>query len=117
MDAIRRHEEGSDRLQKPDQKYIRTVFEQEFRFDNQQLAISTNEGKMRICLDAQDGIKLTSEKEIDIESIGDISINCDHKMEISANQGINLECKESKINITNKGLLDFKGTEVKKEPQ
>ena len=115
LDAVRRREKESERLRKPDIKFIRTESEKEFRFDNKQLAISTNEGKMRVRLDVQDGIEITSEKEINIDSNGDIVVNCGRNMKISADKAINLECKESSINFTNKGLLEFKGTEVKKD--
>ncbi len=110
LNSIRLKNKGTDKIEEPKIKYLRTIDGKEIKLAPEEIVITCcnwkdektgEENKIYIQLNEKKGITIQSTKPIHINSDADINITADKKIEILAEDEIRLKCKSSVINMSN----------------
>lgn len=108
--SIRRRIKGGDKIQNPDEKYFRTKYGKEKKFNEKELVLSAKDDKVFIRLNESSGIEIYSENTIKIKDDNNLDIEADN-LEMKAADVINIKCNASSIKMD--GITHIKGTLVK----
>jgi hypothetical protein len=117
LSAIRRRERSGERLQDPAVKCFRTVngaaeadaLPKEWRFkpEGQRLALSgKDDTTLMIQIDDNQGVIISSDREIAITAKQDMVFNAGAKFCVTAGETIQLSCQTSRITLNNRIAID-----------
>lgn len=119
--SINSYRSGSGgNINDPTVKYFRTANGKELKFSPDEISITCVQGKdektgedkiVYIKLNKDNGIEIMSTEPVSITSQKAITIDAEDKVEISANEYINLRCKKSQIRMDSK--IDICGPDVR----
>jgi phage baseplate assembly protein gpV len=115
LGALRANGATNPKTADPRIKYFGNTYGKELRMDARELRFTANEsqnGKMFIMLDAEEGVAIQSDQIIQVKSSDDIVWDA-KTIAVNAGQGIFLACSESSI-IINRGV-DIKAEMVRVE--
>lgn len=110
MNSIRKRTIGGDKIDKPDVKYFRTKYKKEQMFDEKELVMSADDGKVLIRLNEDNGVEVYSDTDIKIHADTDMVITAKN-IEMKAADGIDMVCNASGIKM--EGETHISGTSVK----
>lgn len=110
MNSIRKRTKGGDKIDKPDVKYFRTKHKKEQMFNEKELVMSAEDGKVLIKLNEDKGIEFYSDKEIKIKADKDIIMDAEN-IDLKAADRIDMVCNASSIKMD--GTTHISGTIVK----
>jgi hypothetical protein len=124
ISAVRRRERSGERLQDPAVKYFRTVngaaeakaISKEWRFnqEGQRLTLSgKDDTALMIQIDQNQGVIISSDKELEITAKQDITFDSGAKMRITAGDTIQLTCQNSQIVMND--VITIDGTKINRE--
>jgi hypothetical protein len=113
ISSVRQNSEGggSNKLSNPDVKCLRTKSGKELTFGTDHILISAQDQNVYIKLTEGGGIEICSSSDVKITAKQGITMNAEKKVVISANDQIDIKCKESSISMD--GTTTIKGNEVK----
>jgi hypothetical protein len=95
VDSVRRGERESERIQKPEVKYFRTIHEKEMRFDEQQIQIAGRGSSLMVRLNQEKGVEIYSGWDMHITAEENLNIDSDKKISVSVGNEIEMTCKDS----------------------
>jgi hypothetical protein len=98
MNSIRRRTAGGDKIDDPKVKYFRTKFKNEKRLNEKELVLSSDDDKVYIKLNEDDGIEGYSNSEIKMKDGNDIQI-IGETVEIVAKDNIEIVCNKGSIKL------------------
>lgn len=109
--SIRKNGSSSKKTKDPNVRYIGTNKGKEMKLAPKELLITAKEkGKILVKLDDAKGIEIQSDEIIDLASKKDFTINTDEGLQMTAADGIYLQCGSSSVVLD--GEADFKGSLV-----
>ena len=82
----------------PDRKSISNKYQKQIELTPTSIMLTNNKG-MRICLDDEKGINITSDKKVTIESMNELSIKSDERLDVEALSSIQLIQGSTKLRL------------------
>lgn len=82
----------------PDRKSISNKYQKQIELTPTSIMLTNNKG-MRICLDDEKGINITSDKKVTIESMNELSIKSDERLDVEALSSIQLLQGSTKLRL------------------
>jgi cell wall-associated NlpC family hydrolase len=119
--SVRRQESESERLQDPNEAYLRTGFEKELMFKEGQITLTGKDQGLHIYLDQKQGITIESPSELALQADNNLTLQAGRNLVISAQgdqSAIQLKHKDGKGNnliLNADGGIGFKGKVEKEE--
>ncbi|EQB90140.1 hypothetical protein J2Z44_001680 [Clostridium punense] len=105
---------GSDRMEDPSNKYIRTKDDKEMRFTPQGIEINSNSGQAVVKLNEDGSISIIGRNTVNITAQETINIRAEKTLTVTAKESVALSCdKGGSITLAESGDILLKGTEVK----
>ena len=108
------HQGSGEQMQKPEVKYYRTAYSKELKFQQDELSLSGIGAKLKISLNDQTGVVITSEGQIEIKAKQDLTLDAKGKIHITSGEGIDLKCRDGVIALND--IIRIQDTQIDKEP-
>lgn len=105
--------EAEDRMENPDNKYLRTAHDKQVKLTPDGIFISCDSGQADMSLTSDGTLSITSQNNINITAEQNIKIEAQKSFLVSGKQGINFACdKGGGLVFDSSGQIQEKGTQV-----